>query len=542
VTTDLTFITATPPTPNGELHIGHLAGPYVAADVYRRYVEASGGRAVMTTGQDDHQSYVQVRGLRDGRTAEDVADGYADLIEAAWRGAGARYEVTLRPRRDGGYPDFVQGFFQTLYERGDLVERTLPLPYCAGCQRWLYEAYVSGGCPHCKASSGGNACEACGRPNSCGDLIDPACVVCAAPAELREQRRLFFPLARYERQLTAYWERVAMPPHLRVLCEQMLRDGLPEIAVSHPADWGLPVPVDGYRDQRIYVWFEMAPGYLMQARRAMQARGLGDETALVGSGGSGSFAQFFGFDNGYFHAVLFPALFMAYDAGIRLPDHFVVNEFYQLEGKKFSTSRRHAIWASELLATTDPDVLRFHLLADRPNGRQTSFSLPALDATRDHLRTHWDGWVDRLTTALVRDADGVVPSYQLAGPEWEVLVARLRQTLAELREAYGLRGFDTRRVTALLDELVRLGTDYGHVHGHYAALSRRDPRYTCGLVAQLVVAQALAGWAAPVLPGACARLAELIGYEPALTVDEAALCPPPAGRRVRRPEGPVFGV
>ncbi|HEY3259849.1 MAG TPA: class I tRNA ligase family protein [Pseudonocardiaceae bacterium] len=539
---DLTFITATPPTPNGELHIGHLAGPYVAADVYRRYVAATGGRAVMTTGQDDHQSYVQVRGLRDGRAAEDVADGYAERIEAAWRDVGAIFDVSLRPRRDDEYAAFVQHFFLTLHRRGALVERSRPLPYCVPCDRWLYEAYVTGGCPHCKASSGGNACEVCGRPNSCGDLIDPACVVCGEPAELREQRRLFFPLARYEQQLAAYWERVTMPPHLRVLCEQMRRDGLPEIAVSHPADWGVPVPaeVGDFADQRIYVWFEMAPGYLLQARQAAQRNELGDESALMAA--AGSFVQFFGFDNGYFHAVLFPAMFMAYDATVRLPDHFVVNEFYRLEGKKFSTSRRHAIWASELLATTDPDVLRFHLLADRPDGRQTSFSLPALEATREHLRTHWDGWIDRLTTAIVRDADGVVPAYELSGPSWEALAGTLRRTLADLRAAYELPRFDTRRITALLDELVQLGADHGHLHGHYAALSPRDPRHLAGLVAQLVVAQALAAWAAPVLPGAAARLAGLIGHSHPLAVDETALQPPRPGRRIRRPDGPVFGA
>jgi methionyl-tRNA synthetase len=541
MTENLTFITATPPTPNGEMHVGHLAGPYIAADVYRRYVLASGGRAVMTTGQDDHQSYVQVRGLRDGRTAEQVADGYADLIEHAWRTVGAQFDVSVRPRRDADHIPFVQDFFRTLHQQGDLVERTLPLPYCVDCQQWLYEAYVTGGCPHCKAPSGGNACEVCGRPNNCGDLIEPRCVTCGRNADLRDCTRLFFPLARHERKLAAYWDRVAAPPHLRVLWEQMLRDGLPDIAVSHPADWGIPVPVDGYEDQRIYVWFEMAPGYLIEARRAAEQYGLGDETALMGPQ-AGSFVQFFGFDNGYFHAVLFPALFMAYDQDVRLPDHFVVNEFYQLEGKKFSTSRRHAIWATELLATTDPDLLRFHVLADRPNGRQTSFSLGALDATRDHLRTEWDGWLQRLTDAIASDADGVVPDLVPTGPDWDVLHGRLRRILRDLRDAYDVRAFDTRRVTALLDELVRLGADHGYTHVHYAELSNRDPRYLASLVAQLTVAQALAAWAAPIMPGACARLATLIGHDRPLTVDESALEPPAPGRRVARPDGPVFGV
>jgi methionyl-tRNA synthetase len=537
---DLTLITATPPTPNGELHVGHLAGPYVAADVYRRFVLASGGRAIMTTGQDDHQSYVQVRGLLDGRAAEDVADTNADLIEQAWRTIRADFDLSLRPRRDGGYVKFVQDFFRTLYERGDLVARTTPLPYCLTCERWLYEAYVTGGCPHCKSPSGGNACEVCGQPNTC-DLIDPKCVLCGNAPELRECSRLFFPLARYERQLTEFWGRVGMPPHLRALCEQMSRHGLPEIAVSHPADWGIEVPVEGYGDQRIYVWFEMAPGYLLAAGRVTQQSGLGEQSALL-SPQTASFVQFFGFDNGYFHAILFPALFMAYDETIRLPDQFVVNEFYRLEGKKFSTSRRHAIWASDLLATTDPDLLRFHILADRPNGHQTSFSLPELERTRTHLRTVWDGWLDRLTTAIDRDADGEVPESRPTGPDWAILDGRLRRVLAELREAYQPATFDTRRVIALLDETVRLGSDYGHVHAHYAEVSRSDPRYQASLVAQLVVAQAVAAWAWPIVPGASARLAELIGYRHPPTLDETPLQPPRPGLPIGRTGGSVFDV
>lgn len=538
---DLTFITATPPTPNGELHVGHLAGPYVAADVYRRFVQATGGRAIMTTGQDDHQSYVQVRAALDGLPPGEVADANAELIEQAWQTIGAGFDLSLRPRREGRYAEYVRGFFRTLLRRDALVARTTPLPYCVTCDRWLYEAYVTGGCPHCKAGSGGNACEVCGRPNDCGDLIEPRCVLCGDAAQLRDCTRLYFPLARYERRLTEYWARVGMPPHLRVLCEQMLADGLPEIAVSHPADWGLPVPAKGYGDQRIYVWLEMAPGYLLGARRAAQQSGLGDETSLMGPQ-TESFVQFFGFDNGYFHAVLFPALFMAYDETIRLPDQFVVNEFYQLEGKKFSTSRRHAIWASELLATADPDLVRLHILADRPNGRQTSFSTRALDRTRAHLRNTWDAWLQRLTSALARDADGRVPAHDLSGPDWAILRNRLSRTVHDVRDAYQPQGFDTRRVVALLDEVARLGADYGHVHEHYADRSRNDVRYQSALVAQLVVAQALAAWGSPVVPGASARLAGLIGYQQSLSVDEAALWPPAPGQPIGRVAGPVFGV
>jgi methionyl-tRNA synthetase len=537
---DWTFITATPPTPNGDLHVGHVAGPYVAADVLRRYLCGQGLPTLLATGQDDHQSYVQLRGRRDGRPAESVADHYAAAIEGSWRAAHVEFDVIVRPRRDDGYAAFVQQFFRTLYEKGDLVPKRVPLPYCASCDRWLYEAYVAGRCPHCGEQSGGNACEACGRPNTCGDLLDPRCVMCQTPAENRDCVRLFFPLARYADQLAAFWGRASMPPHLHALCAEMHAAGLPDIAVTHPADWGVQVPVDGFRDQRIYVWFEMAPGYLLQRRRAVQRMGRNGDWSPSDDGGR--WIQFFGFDNGYFHAVLFPALFLAYDPLTRLPNCFVVNEFYQLEGKKFSTSRRHAVWAGELLATTSPDPLRHHVLADRPAVAQRSFALPALEATRQHLSSQWDGWIGRFTAELAAASGGRVPQERPAGDAWSILSDRLRATLDELRVAYAPEAFDLRRVTVLLDELVRLGADYGLAHAHYAAVPSLEARHRAGLAAQVVVAQALACWAAPVMPQASGCLAELLGYRGPLAVTDRALRLPEAGRPIRTPPGPIFGA
>ncbi|MFC9503157.1 class I tRNA ligase family protein [Streptomyces sp. NPDC057002] len=525
----LTWITATPPTPNGELHVGHMAGPYLAADVLRRFTLAERERVLMTSGLDDHQSYVAVRGELDGHTGEEVADLNGERITRGWDLAGADFDRLVAPRRDPGYAEFVQAFFQKLYDNGVLVPRTRPLPYCVPCDRWLYEAYVSGGCPHCGSGSNGNACEPCGRPNDCGDLVDPHCVVCGAEAELRPQTRLYLPLAPFADRLARFWRDTPMPPHLRALCERMLGDGMPEIAVSHPSDWGVPVTVPGFEDQRTFVWFEMAPGYLLQC----------DPDSARPSVGP---VQFFGYDNGYFHAVLFPALFMAWDPEMPLARAFVVNEFYRLEGKKFSTSRRHAVWALEALKEGGVDALRFHVLRDRPNGRQTNFSRGDLVRAREHLDTVWNDWLNRLVQALRAETGGVVPAQRPAGADgWELLEARLTRLCGELREAYSVEGFDTRRAVGLLDEVVRCGTDFGHVHRHERERPAGRDAYRAALSGELAVASALAAWAAPVVPMGAARLSEALGWDPARRVDAAALAPPPAGTVLTLPDGPVFG-
>ncbi|MEU8852546.1 GNAT family N-acetyltransferase [Streptomyces sp. NPDC048564] len=525
------WITSTPPTPNGDLHVGHLAGPYVAGDVLSRFLRSESRSVLYTSGIDDHQSYVQVRGLKEGGKApEDIADAYGASIERTWRSAAVSFDRVVLPRRDPGYDRVVQRFFQRLHDDGHIEARTTPLPYCASCELWLYEAYVVGGCPHCGSSSNGNACEACGRPNDCGDLVDPRCTLCGQAAESRPCERLYFPLGPHTERLVDYWATVRMPPHLRALCERMAAEGLPDIAVTHPADWGVGVPVPGFEDQRIYVWFEMAPGYLMQAGRVGGADGAGPQGPV----------QFFGFDNGYFHAVLFPALYAACGRTDILPAAFEVNEFYRLREQKFSTSRRHAVWADEVIEECGSDVLRHHVCCDRPEGRQTSFDRPALERTRRHLDTLWNGWLDRLFDDVEAGCGGRVPDEEPVGADWESLRSRLLASLAELREAYGPTAFAPRRAVALLDEMVRCVTDFAHVQAHQAQRPGGAAHFRAALAAQLAVASALAAWAAPLLPVGAARLAQVLGVPAGRPVTAAALAVP-RGRRLTLPDGPVFG-
>jgi methionyl-tRNA synthetase len=522
---DRVWITATPPTPNGDLHLGHLAGPYVAADVLRRFLRADGVDVAMTTGLDDHQSYVHTRALAEGSKPDAVAEDYGGRIAATWRAAGVEFDRIVRPRADEGYAQAVSRLVTRLHADGAIVSRETPLPYCTPCERWLYEAYVVGGCPHCGAGSNGNACEACGRPNACADLVDPRCVVCGAMAEVRDCVRLLFPLAPYAERLAAWWDGLALPPHVKALCDAMLRDGLPDIAVTHPSEWGVRAPVAGFGEHRVYVWFEMAAGYLAQR---------------VPGGSAAHPVQLWGFDNAYFHTVLFPAVYLALGEADALPSAFLVNEFYRLEGEKFSTSRRHAVWADQALAWAGQDVVRLHVLRDRPRVRQTSFRRSDLDATRRHLDEVWNAWLGRLFGAVRDDLRGVVPTERPAGASWELLRSRLESTVAELREAYSVSGFDTRRAVALLDEVVRLASDYGDLHV-YETAGLGGVRVDRGAIAaQLSVARALAAWAAPVMPSGAARLARALGIDPGGRIDASALDVTPP-ERLAPVAGAVFG-
>ena len=524
-----TWITATPPTPNGALHVGHLAGPYIAADVLRRYLAAEETAVLLTTGLDDHQSYVHVRAIREDRGGDEVADEYGQRILRAWSEADILFDRIGQPRTDDGYGEFVRQAFLELHRAGVIVPRSRPLPYCGSCERWLYEAYLVGRCPQCGASCNGNACESCGRPNECADVVDPLCALCEDAAERRQCERLFLPLVPFGERLAAFWSKVDMPPHMRALCEGMLAAGLPEIAVSHPGEWGIPVPIDAFSAHKIYVWFEMALGYLLEQ----------DPTGKPPTTGA---VQFFGFDNGYFHALLMPAVSLAYSPAAPLPQAFIVNEFYQLEGEKFSTSRNHAVWADQALEQAGADVLRFHVLADRPTGRQTSFSEAELTRSRQHLHRCWNGWLIRLFSAIERDCGSAAPSDRPQGPGWSVLAKRLVGILHELREAYSVASFDPRRAIALLDEVVACAIDFGYLHAYERSRPDGASSYRSALAAQLAVAAALAAWSAPILPTGAGRLSALLGLPADRPVDLQALSPPAPGTPLGAPDGPIFGA
>ncbi|WP_441249360.1 class I tRNA ligase family protein [Kitasatospora sp. McL0602] len=518
------WITATPPTPNGELHVGHLAGPYVAADVLRRFLRADGEPCRLTSGLDDHDSVVELCALTQGRKAEEVADGYGEAITVDWRRAGVEFDQVVHPRAEPGHLAQVGALFRELHAEGVIVPRSRLLPHCAPCDRLLHGAYVRGGCPSCGAPAQGNLCRSCARPNDCGDLLDPHCVLCGTPAGLRQCRRLYLPLENFRKELTEYWASVPMPPRLAVLCDRLRHDGLPEAAVSHPADWGVEVPVEGFADQRIDPRFELAAGRLRQQEDGGLAAGP---------------VEFFGFDRAYVHLALIPAVLLA--RGAALPTGFQVNEQYRLDGRRFSTGARHAVWALDALTEAGSDTLRRHVLSDRPDGRPADFRPAELDATREHLHASWNRWLTGLFSALREDCDGLRPQEPAGGAGWEQLCERLDRAVQDLRCAYGPAGFAPRRAVALLDEVVRLAQDFHAVNAHERDRPSGASRYRAALTAELAIASALTAWAWPVMPEGAARLAEALGLTPGGPVSAAALTPPPPGTRLVPPTGPVFG-
>jgi methionyl-tRNA synthetase len=534
------LVTATPPTPNGNLHVGHLSGPDLGADVHTRYLRLRGHLAHYLSGVDDHQSYTEVRAMRDGQTARAVADRFGDAMAETLSRAAIELDLFARPQRSPHHVALVQRVFGEMFESGHLVARRAPTLWCERCRMFLFEAHVVGRCPRCGEGSNGNACEACGWPNDCVDLVEPRCRHCDGVPQVRPLERIYFPLAPWAGELEEWWSRTPMSPHLRWLCEDMLSRGLPDIAVSQRTDWGVRVPVAGFEEQAIYVWFEMGPGYLAATQEMLDRQGGGGGWREVWGEGGRDVVQFFGFDNGYFHALLFPATFLAWDPGIRLPAAFVTNEFYRYEGSKFSTSRNHAMWGPELLDRVPVDAARFFLAWDGPEREQSNFTLARLrDTVERELVEGWEPWLRELGARVAEEFDGALPGTGAWSADQQRFFDRLVELSAEVAAAYEAETFSPQRAVRLLSELVRLARRFAAAESHWRGLPGRFEERRTAVALEAMAAKVLALGAAPLMPGFAGRLWRALGYDRPMRWEEVPE-PVPSGRDLGGLDRPWF--
>jgi methionyl-tRNA synthetase len=379
---ELLVITATAPTPNGPLHLGHLSGPYVAADIAARAARSRGSKVLTVSGLDPHQNYVPAKAQLEGRKPEAVLDDYEALVRQAFAAARVRYDLFADPRADDGYRAAVRGLLDELVDRRAVVLARQTLWQCADCGATLHHAYVSGRCPGCGAGSGGGTCEGCGAFTTAASLGGARCACCGGRREPLEARIPVLRLEDYRGALTDIWSCAVLPPRVRGLIAGYLADGLPDVPLAYPTNWGIPAAAEG---QRIDVWAEMGLGLLAGLPRHLDQGASSLEEYLAGwrqprDGLVPSCWHFLGIDNAFYFAVLFPALFAAAGVPTGWLGGLVVNEFYRLDGLKFSTSRNHAIWAHEFLAGQDPALLRLFLCWDRPDRDESSFTRPAYEA------------------------------------------------------------------------------------------------------------------------------------------------------------------
>jgi methionyl-tRNA synthetase len=429
------------PYANGPIHQGQFAGAYLPPDIFARYHRARGNRVLMVSGSDMHGTPITVRAEREGRSPEDVATQFHESFLYTWDRMGISFDLFTTTATEN-HEQVTQEIFLRLLEKGLIYKGLQDLPYCETDRRFLLDRYVEGTCPHCGyAQARGDQCDNCGRPLDPIDLVDRRCKFCGNPPDIRATEHMFLKLSAFQEPLRAwlddgvkatFWRK-----HVLNFSLGMLNEGLHDIAITRDIDWGIPVPVEGWENRRIYVWFEAVIGYLSAAKEWAQRQGTPEAWRDFWENPEARSYYFIGKDNIWFHAVIWPSLLMGV-GGLNLPYDVPANQFVNLGGKKASTSQNWAVWLPDYLSRYDPDPLRYYLSASMPETSDTDFTWGEfLRRNNDELVATWGNLVNRVLTQLPRHFEGRVPEPRDLDERAENLIAHCDTVLDEVGRQIG---------------------------------------------------------------------------------------------------------
>ena len=405
------FIGVAWPYANGPLHLGHVAGCYLPADIFARYHRLKGNQVLMVSGSDSHGTPITVRAEQEGIEPQDVVDRYHAVFLDSWERLGISFDLFTSTRTDN-HREVAQKIFSSLLDRGHIYTDNTLQAYCPDCSRFLADRYVEGVCPHCgDQRARGDQCENCGQTLDPQDLLQPRCIISGTTPEFRESEQFFIKLSAFQEPLLEWVRKQShWRPNVLNFTRRYLEDGLHDRSISRDLNWGIDLPVEGYEGKRIYVWFEAVIGYLSAAIQWAEDSGRPDEWEGFWKDESTKAYYFIGKDNIPFHTIIWPAMLMAY-GGLNLPYDVPANEFLSLEGRKFSTSQNWAVWVPDYLDRYDPDPLRYLLSINMPESGDADFSWAEfVRRNNDELVATYGNLVNRVLSFTYRNFDGRVPA------------------------------------------------------------------------------------------------------------------------------------
>jgi methionyl-tRNA synthetase len=404
------FIGVAWPYANGPLHLGHIAGAYLPADIFARYHRLKGNEVLMVSGSDQHGAPITIRAEQESTTPQNIADKYHQQFIDCWKKLGISFDL-FTTTGTSNHTQVTHDIFLTLLSSNYIYKDKMLQAYCPKCQRFLPDRYLEGTCPYCGFTKArGDECDECGKPLNPSELKDLRCYLCSTPPRFESSEHFFLRLSAFQERLTGWikeqthWRRNVLSTTWKFLDE-----GLKDRAVTRDLNWGVIVPQPGFERKRIYVWFEAVIGYLSASKE--WAKFQGDDTIWQAfwQDDAKSF-YFLGKDNIFFHTIIWPAMLMGYGS-LNLPYDVPANEFLTIEGKKLSTSRGWAIWLHDYLERYESDPLRYTLAVNMPDTGDSDFSWREfLRRNNNELVATYGNLAHRVLTFAYRNFDGAVPA------------------------------------------------------------------------------------------------------------------------------------
>ncbi len=430
------------PYANGSLHLGHLAGCYLPADIFARYHRLKGNQVLMVSGSDQHGTPITVRADREGITPDEVVRKYHTEFLSSWQTMGISFDLFTSTGTEN-HRQIVHDIFNNLHQKGYIYTGVMVLPYCPNCQRFRPDRYIEGTCPHCgNTNARGDQCDRCGKTLDPQDLIEPHCSICGTAPEFKNSEHFFLKLSAFQKPLLEWVQQQShWKSNVLNFTRSYLEDGLIDRAISRDIAWGVPLPLEGYDSKRIYVWFEAVIGYLSASKEWAASKGQPDKWQEFWNDPTTRAYYFIGKDNIPFHTIIWPAILMGY-TGLNLPYDVPANEFLSLEGRQFSTSRNWAVWLPDYLERYDPDPLRYYLSINMPETGDSDFSwVGFVRRNNDELVATYGNLVHRVLTFTYRNFDRRVPAPGELDAQSRQLLDQAAATLESVNDSLSICKF-----------------------------------------------------------------------------------------------------
>jgi methionyl-tRNA synthetase len=505
-----TITTALPYT-NGPIHIGHLAGVYVPADIYARYLRLTGNDVAFIGGSDEHGVPITIKAKKEGVSPQDIVDKYHAIIKKSFVDFGITYDNYSRTSAPIHH-ETASEFFKTLNEKGEFIEETSEQLYDAQANQFLADRFVIGTCPKCgNEESYGDQCENCGTSHNAIDLINPKSAITGNTPTLKETKHWFLPLDKHEAFLKEWileGHKKDWKPNVYGQCKSWIDDGLRPRAVTRDLDWGIPVPAEGGEGKVLYVWFDAPIGYISSTKE--WAAREGKDWELYWKDKDTKLVHFIGKDNIVFHCIIFPAMLKAEGSYI-LPDNVPANEFLNLEGNKLSTSKNWAVWLPEYLEEFpgQQDVLRYALNANAPETKDNDFTWKDFQARNNNeLVAIFGNFINRVVVLTNKYYDGIVPEpsdFNDVDEETLSTIKAFPDVIASSIERYRFR-----EAGQELMNLARLGNKYLADAEPWKVIKVDEARTKTIMYIALQIASALATLSEPFLPFTSIKLKNIL--------------------------------
>jgi methionyl-tRNA synthetase len=507
-------ITAALPYTNGPIHIGHLAGVYVPADIYARYLRMKGEDVAYICGSDEHGVAISMKAKKEGITPQEVIDKYHHIIKQSFEDFGISFDNYSRTSAKIHH-ETASEFFKKLYDDGKFIEEITEQLYDPEAEQFLADRFVTGTCPKCGHDEAyGDQCEKCGSSLNATDLINPKSTISGAVPVMKKTKHWFLPLENYEaflKQWILVEHKKDWKPNVYGQVKSWIDDGLRPRAVTRDLDWGIPVPVEGAEGKVLYVWFDAPIGYISSTKEWATREGKDWEPYWKSA--DTKLVHFIGKDNIVFHCVIFPAMLKAEGSYI-LPDNVPANEFLNLEGNKLSTSKNWAVWLHEYLEDFpgQQDVLRYTLTATAPETKDNDFTWKDFQARNNNeLVAIFGNFINRVAVLTHKYYDGQVPQPS----DFKEIDT---QTLEEMKAYPAVIGssierYRFREAQGELMNLARLGNKYLADEEPWKTIKTDEERTKTVMYVALQIAAALAILSEPFLPFTSKKLKTILNYD-----------------------------